>query len=348
MSSHKQPWLGSPQQECIFILGPAIIPVVFIFLFQDYFASQKVNTWWWLVLVLCIDVGHVYSTLFRLYWDRNTFRQYKSLLIIIPVVAFAAGLGLHFFSAHLFWRVLAYIAVYHFVRQQYGFMRLYSRKEKAGNWARWLDTFAIYSATLYPLLYWHLHATDSLAWFVKGDFIAFNLEGYETFFRIAYFAIMTAYVFKEVYYAMRSRVFNIPKNLMIVGTYISWYVGIVAFQGDLIFTLLNVVAHGITYMALIWIHGEKKTQSGFSFNGKGLAIFIITILTFAYFEELFWDIFVWNDHPEVFPALNTFLSPGQPVVMSIIVSLLVLPQVTHYVLDGFIWRFSRDVQARME
>lgn len=348
MTKHEQPWLGSPRQECLFILAPAFLPVLVIFLFQDYFTSQQTNTWWWLILVLCIDVAHVYSTLFRLYWDKDTFHRYQRLLVAIPVIGFAIGFGLHYFSPALFWRVLAYVAVYHFVRQQYGFLRLYSRKEKQNKWFRWLDAIAIYSATLYPLLYWHIHATDSLAWFIKGDFITLNLDSYDTVFQLLYVAIALSYVAKELYKSVRTRLFNIPKNLIVTGTYVSWYVGIVAFQGDLIFTLLNVVAHGIPYMALIWIHGEKKTKSHFRFNVNGLSIFLITILLLAYIEEFLWDVLVWNDHPELFPVVFTFITSGDPGVLSVIVSMLVLPQVTHYVLDGFIWRFSKDVQARME
>jgi hypothetical protein len=332
----------------LFILAPAFLPVLLILLFQDYFTSQQVNTWWWFILVLCIDVGHVYSTLFRLYWDKRTFHRYQKLLLVIPVIAFGVGFGLHAFSPALFWRVLAYVAVYHFVRQQYGFLRLYSRKEKQNKWFSRLDATAIYSATIYPLLYWHIHATDSLAWFIKGDFITLNLKSFDPVFQLLYVTIALAYIAKELYISARATQFNIPKNLIIAGTYVSWYVGIVAFQGDLIFTLLNVVAHGIPYIALIWIHGEKKTNSHFGFNIKGLSIFLITILLLAYIEEYFWDAFVWNDHPELFPAVFTLITTDQPWVLSIIVSMLVLPQVTHYVLDGFIWRFSKDVEARME
>ena len=345
MKLQKQPWLASPGKECIFILAPAFLPVLAIFLFQDYFTSQKVNTWWWLILVLCIDVGHVYSTLFRMYWDKKTFHKYKRLLLIIPLLAFAIGFCLHYFSAVLFWRILAYVAVYHFVRQQYGFMRLYSRKENSRPWERTVDVVAIYSATIYPLIYWHIHATDSLAWFVKGDFIALEWQSYDAILKLLYVAIILAYVAKEVLSMFHSGNFNIPKNLIIAGTYVSWYVGIVAFQGDLIFTLLNVVAHGIPYIALIWIFGEKKTQSGFTFNMKGLAIFIICILTLAYIEEFFWDVFIWNDHPTIFPAL--FDALNEPLLLSVVVPMLVLPQVTHYVLDGFIWRFSKDVEVRI-
>ena len=127
-----------------------------------------------------------------------------------------------------------------------------------------------------------------------------------------------------------------------IGTYASWYVGIVLFQGDLIFTLLNVVAHGVPYMGLIWIYGEKKAATGFSFSWKGVGIFAGVLLLLAYLEESIWDTFIWRDHPDVFPWSAFFESLSNSPWLSVLVPFLVLPQVTHYVLDGFIWRFSKD------
>src|SRR5204862_2457613 len=121
--------------------------------------AAEVSTLWWVALVLCIDVSHVYSTLFRLYWDRQTFYSYRHLLIIIPIAAFIVALSVHLYDQMIFWRLLAYVAVYHFVRQQYGFMRLYSRKEPRNKWLRIVDAIAIYNATVYPLVYWHIHGT---------------------------------------------------------------------------------------------------------------------------------------------------------------------------------------------
>jgi hypothetical protein len=346
MKHSAQPWLGSPLKESIFIIAPALLPVLLVLVFNDYFTSNEVSTGWWILLVLCVDVSHVYSTLFRLYWDKQTFVKYRRTLLVIPATAFVAGLGLHYYDSLLFWRVLAYVAVFHFVRQQYGFMRLYSRKESSTKLKRIIDSLSIYNATVFPLIYWHLHATDKLAWFVKGDFIAVPVLEYERLFTVIYFAIIAIYIVKEIGTVIANGMINIPKNLIMLGTYASWYVGIVAFQADLIFTLLNVVAHGIPYMALVWIHGEKKATSDFKFNLKGVGIFIAVLLCFAYFEENLWDSIVWNDHPEIFPLFSG-LTFQHPVFVSVIVAILVLPQVTHYVLDGFIWRFSKDQQSRM-
>ena len=245
-----QPWLSTPLKDSILILAPSLIPVGIVVVFQPYFSEQELSTLWWVVLVLCIDVGHVYSTLFRLYWDKGTFKTYRKILVLIPLVAFILGFGLHLYSAHWFWRTLAYVAVFHFVRQQYGFMRLYSRKEQTSRYARWIDSISIYNATLYPLLYWHLNLTSSLSWFVPGDFIPVNAEHLDDILLFIYIGLMMLYTGKEVWLMSKQQSFNIPKNMIMLGTYLSWHVGIITFQGDLIFTFLNVVAHGIPYMGL--------------------------------------------------------------------------------------------------
>src|SRR5436190_2083765 len=70
-----------------------------------------------------------------------------------------------------FWRALAYLAVFHFVRQQYGWVAMY--RARAGERGRtgWLiDSAAVYMATLYPLAYWHSHLPRRFWWFLPGDF----------------------------------------------------------------------------------------------------------------------------------------------------------------------------------
>src|SRR5882757_9133083 len=108
-------WLTSPAKESALILLPLFLPVLIVYLFRGYFSEHtEVTTLWWLVLVLMIDVGHVYSTLFRFYWERATFLKYRSLLVTIPVVCFISGVSLHLVDSFLFWRILAYAALYHF------------------------------------------------------------------------------------------------------------------------------------------------------------------------------------------------------------------------------------------
>jgi hypothetical protein len=335
-----QPWLKNPFIDTLFILLPPIIPVGLLLLFQSYFNEHTaVSTGWWVLLVVCVDVSHVYSTTFRFYWEPELFKEYKPHLIIIPIAAFLVGWSLHSIDPMLFWRILAYMAAFHFVRQQYGFVRLYSRREKWSKLSKMIDSISIYSATLYPLVYWHIHRTEELSWFVAKDFIDLSFLP-TALFDALYIIIIMAYLIKETVQSFRHRFFNLPKNAIMLGTYLSWYFGIVTAQGDLAFTLLNVVAHGIPYMALVWIYGHrKKTISKSTLQWKGVSLFLLALLAFSYLEEGLWDVFVWKDHVSVFPILQDLPRP-ELWAISILVPLLSLPQITHYVIDGFIWRMK--------
>ncbi|HTJ50866.1 MAG TPA: hypothetical protein VL443_15495 [Cyclobacteriaceae bacterium] len=345
LNATRQPWLQNSTIEFFFILVPPILPVLLLFVFKKYFFEHtQVTSLWWVILVLFIDVAHVYSTLFRMYWDKLTYQKYKRHLWIIPLTGLIIGFCLHFSNALTFWRMLAYLAVFHFIRQQYGFMRLYSRKENNNQIYKVIDSLAIYSATLYPLIYWHFHLTNQLSWFVEGDFYSLSFPEPGNLLFYLYIGIAVLYFTKEVWGLIKTSQFNLPKNMVMLGTYLSWYVGIIVFRGDLAFTILNVIAHGIPYMALVWIYGEKKsvTLKNFRFNLIGVLIFIGSVIILSYLEEGIWDIFIWKDHTDIFPFLIDFPAIENPIVLSILVPILTLPQFTHYVLDGFIWRLSKN------
>jgi hypothetical protein len=346
-----QPWIGKASTDIIFILLPPFVCLLIIALFPGLFQNSKgMPDASWIILILLIDVAHVYSTLYRTYFDPVAFKKQRTILLSIPFIGFIAGVLLYSVNPLLFWRLLAYVAVFHFVRQQYGFMRVYGRKEKKGKLTSLIDTITIYYATIYPVIYWHLSGPRNFNWFIENDFLYWQSEGLLKIFTTIYFIVIACYVIKEIVTSIRYRFINVPKLLIITGTIVSWYFGIVYFNGDMAFTLLNVVSHGIPYMALIWIYGKKNyTQpgkgSGFLrliFSRYGVAIFLGLLFLFAFVEEGLWDLGVWQEHKNVFGINDSFSISIPDKALSFIVPLLALPQVTHYILDGFIWKIRKD------
>jgi hypothetical protein len=338
--------------DSIFILSPPFISLLLVFLFPGLFtAAEGIPDSWWIILVVFIDVAHVYSTLYRTYFDKEIFRKQKNILIGIPLAGFVVAVLLYTISSLLFWRVLAYLAVFHFIRQQYGFMRIYSRKEPFNKWYYHIDMAAVYYATIFPLLYWHLHAPRNFHWFVDGDFFYFRAQPLAIIATVLYILVIGIYLVKEALFVWKERFFNWPRNLVIAGTFLSWYFGIVYFNGDMAFTLLNVVSHGVPYMALIWAYGRKKSmQPGNRSYGKlmrqlfteyGAVLFVLSMMLLAYVEEGFWDAWVWKEHGSLFGAFQSFaFTPGNDV-LTLLVPLLALPQITHYIIDGYIWKVSK-------
>lgn len=346
----KQPWIGKPLTDIAFILLPPFGCLLFIMLFPGLFKNdEQLPVTWWIILILFIDVAHVYSTLYRTYFDPVAFKKQRTLLLAIPFTGFVAGVILYSVSPVIFWRLLAYVAVFHFVRQQYGFMRVYSRKEIKRRFTNIIDTIVIYSASLYPILYWHLEGPRNFNWFIESDFVYVKAGLILDILTALYFLIVAAWLVNEMITWVMHRHVNLPKLLIITGTLLSWYFGIVYYNGDLAFTLLNVVSHGIPYMALIWIYGRKNyTQPGKGtrflrvvFSRYGIIIFLGILFLLAFVEEGLWDASVWKEHSNVF-GLQPFNLSISDKALSFIVPLLALPQVTHYILDGFIWKIRKD------
>lgn len=347
----KQPWIGKPFVDIVFILLPPFVCLLIIALFPGLFQNSKgIPLAGWVILILLIDVAHVYSTLYRTYFDPAAFKSQRTILLSIPFIGFVAGVMLYSISPLLFWRLLAYVAVFHFIRQQYGFMRVYSRQEKKEKASSLIDTIVIYYATLYPILYWHLDGPRNFNWFTENDFLYIHSTTLLSILTIIYIITVVIYLVKETICWIKFRFINLPKFLVITGTLLSWYFGIVYFNGDMAFTLLNVVSHGIPYMALIWIYGRKnynKPGKGnrflrIVFSRYGIALFLGLLFLFAIIEEGLWDLGVWKEHQQLFGIIDSasFIIPEKG--LAFVVPLLALPQVTHYILDGFIWKIRKD------
>ncbi len=347
-----RPWLKNASFDLPFILLPSVISVLVAFLFADVFGhTAGIPLWAWVVFVLGIDVSHVYSTLFRTYFNSNEFKENKVILTLIPLGTWLIGVALYSVQSILFWRVLTYVAVFHFIRQQYGFLRLYTRNEQTSRRDRWLSAWTVYLSTLYPIFYWHCHQPRNFHWFIDGDFIIGLPPIVSDVVGGLYLVVLTLYLVNEVS-NLKKKPVNLPKNLIIFGTAISWYIGIVHFNGDMIFTITNVVSHGIPYMALVWLYGERQKDRNdaplilglFSyrlfFSRLSIPLFLCVLFLFGYLEEGLWAGFVWREHLGIFGFVGHLPEITAKDTLSWLVPLLTLPQATHYVLDGFIWKIK--------
>jgi hypothetical protein len=285
--------------------------------------------WAWIPAIILCDVAHVWSTLFRTYLDPEERRTRKKLFTLVPILGLAASIALYSLGEHVFWRTLAYLAIFHFVRQQYGWVSLY--RARAGETkGRAIDTLAIYASTLFPLLYWHTHLPRRFSWFVPGDVVALP-SFVMPIATVIYVAALAAYAIRAATLWIRGTP-NPGKDLVVVTTAASWLTGIVIFDSDYAFTVTNVFMHGIPYFALVYVHAKKKLREPSRLLGS-VPMYLAFLWVIAFAEEFLWDRGVWHDRAWLFGdgwdigALKLALVP-----------LLALPQLTHYILDGFIWR----------
>lgn len=336
------PWLFGPAADWALFGGSAVFALGLVAARHALGWGGDLPEWGWLAFVLVIDVAHVYSTLFRTYLDRAELRRRPARYAGVPLAAYAAGVALHLQGAAVFWRVLAYAALFHFVRQQVGWVAVYRAREgRPGRLDRFLDDSVIYAATLYPVLVWHTRLDEShFAWFVAGDFV--DLSGWRAAVpvaRIAWVAALVAFLARQTLRALSDGIFPLGKTVVVVTTAIVWYVGIVATNSDFDFTVTNVIVHGVPYVALLYAYARaRRTDAPASLGSQivagGFGAFAGLLLVLAFVEETAWDRLVWHERSWLF---GDGVDIGA-AALAWLVPLLAVPQVTHYILDGMLWR----------
>ena len=327
-------WLVSARWDLALLFVPAWVACTLAFLAP---AGAEVSPWAYLVLVLLIDVAHVYASLYRTYLRPGEVQRRPWLYLGTPVAVFVGAAAVHWLSWEAFWSAMAYLAVFHFIRQQVGFLALY-RAVEGGSWrdpGAALERVAVYALTVGPVVWWHANLPRAFTWFMPGDFVA----GLPRWVGDAALAGMSAVVAAHGVQRLRSGVWAPGRDLWVATTGLAWVGGIVLRNGDLAFTLTNVVLHGVAYLALVhetgrrrWAAEGRGSVTGWWFSPWAVPLFLAPLVLLALGEEALWDAAAWHEHAWLFGTTDA------EAWAMLLVPLLTVPQVTHYVLDGFIWR----------
>lgn len=337
-------WLFSPRTDVAVFGGTALLASLLVFLAPRFGVVGETPPWAWLIFVVGVDVSHVWSTIYRVYLDPAEVRRRPVLYAVAPIVAYTVSVAAHQRSPEFFWRLLAYVAVFHFVRQQVGWMVLYARRARHAEWEVKLDRAVMYAATVGPVLWWHANLPRPFSWFKPGDFIAGLPHQLGTAALVVHFAIIAAWLGVALVRRFRGVPLHTGKLLLLGATVTTWFGGIVIAKDDFAFTVMNVLQHGVPYLALLYFYAKgRQAEGGYGAWGVLLRVgvpgFMGLLLFIAYVEEFAWDRLVWHEHAMFFGARGPELSA---LALSLVVPLLSLPQTTHYVLDGYVWRTSDD------
>ena len=332
-------WLRSAPADLTWIIGPGLVATVAVMFLP---ATDPPPAWVYVVCVLLVDVAHVYATLFRTYLDPRKRREWRRLLVGVPIGCTVALLAVQVLLPTLLWTVLAYLAAFHFVRQVVGFGMLYRAKAglpMAGPAAR-AERAALYAVTVYPLFWWHLHLPQPFVWFVPGDFVALPVGTAGAWLALVGAGVAALALGAHAWYRLSSRRWSPGRDLWLLSSAVVWFGGIMVASNDLAFTVSNTIAHGVPYFALVILVRRPSSEGGASWLGPALLV-VATAVLLAVVEEGLWDRLVWHDREWLF---GTGTPP--PWLVWLAVPLLAVPQTTHYVLDRYIWQIRKDRDLR--
>jgi hypothetical protein len=340
-------WIFSAPQDFLFFFGTLLVGIIFgLYIENTGIVDTYQKTIVYLILVnILLDEGHVYATLFRTFFDKVEMKRRGHLIIGSLIGVALVHLILILISYKLFTHVLAYVALYHVVRQQIGFVHITFLKDpnKEVEDRKW-DRGIIYLMTIACALYWfsHFEQTGKDFYFTKGDVFAIPSFIGDVAIKLMWCGVI-AYFIREVGKFRKYGQLNIAKYIVVSTTFIHWYLGLVATHYLFLFVAMTYFYHSIPYIALVYKYSARETGSLTQlrwtkiFGPLKWVPFVLVFFLGSYIEYNGW----FQVIPEAFAHIFVVpLFTMSEATQNIFIGFMWVPLVTHYVIDGFIWKFS--------
>jgi hypothetical protein len=300
----------------------------------------------WAIL---IDAPHVFGTFSRTYFDRTERQNRKRLLwgslaffVVGPVMVWL-GFSLAFFFVAALW------AYYHLVKQHYGFMVLY--KKKNGDLApldNALDRLLLLFAFNYPFV--AFIAQDAEAMSRVPQVLQASVNTFAMLLLVGTIVLAIAWLGRQLQRAVTGQTLNLPKYLLLAAAIpMHWIVLLTPMpHKPIAIVAILTIYHNLQYHRLIWFHNKKYSAGGASINDLrekyGAAEFISRrLLFYIAFGIVFGLIY---QGPRQFLGYMTLKNSGSPAQQSfasqLAISFLWGYAFIHYYLDSKIWRVRRD------
>jgi hypothetical protein len=213
----------------------------------------------WAIL---IDAPHVFGTFSRTYFDRTERHNRGRLLwgsllffAVGPVMVYA-GAGLIFFFLAALW------AYYHLVKQHYGFMVLYKKKNNdLAPVDNALDRLLLLFAFNYPFVAFIARDAEAMAR-VPAKLQA-GVNGLATILLAGTIVLAIAWVGRQLQRALMGEPLNVPKYLLLAAAIpMHWIVLLTPMpHKPIAIVAILTIYHNLQYHRLIWFH-NKKYQAG--------------------------------------------------------------------------------------
>jgi hypothetical protein len=248
-------WIISARDDLIWLIGSVSSSYLLLILYVKGLLPLVPMVALWAIL---IDAPHVFGTFSRTYFDRIERRNRRRLLwgsllffAVGPVMVYL-GAGLVFFFLAALW------AYYHLVKQHYGFMVLYKKKNNdLAAVDNALDRLLLLFAFNYPFV--AFIARDPEAMLRVPTTLQAGVNGLATILLAGTVILAVAWLGRQIQRALTGEPLNVPKYLLLAAAIpMHWIVLLTPMpHKPIAIVAILTIYHNLQYHRLIWFHNKK-------------------------------------------------------------------------------------------
>ncbi len=332
-------WIISGRDDMVWFIGSVLASYLLLFIYVTGLVPlvPMVATW-----AILIDAPHVFGTFSRTYFDRTERRARKRLLwgslafFLVGPVMVLAGAGLVFFFLAALW------AYYHLIKQHYGFMVLYKKKnDDLALVDNALDRLLLLLAFTYPFVAFVVTDAEAMARVPPAVYALLGSTAKALL--VMTLVVALVWIARQIQRAVSGLALNVPKYLLLAAAIpMHWVVLLTPMpHKPLAIVAILTIYHNLQYHRLIWFHNRKYAEGEDRRERYGAAELISRrLLYYLGFGLLFG---LWYQGPRQY-TLAHLINTNQKETFGIqlAASFFWGYAFIHYYLDSKIWRVRRD------
>ena len=343
-------WIINAREDLIWFVGSVASSYALLILYVTGLLPLIPMVAGWAIL---IDAPHVFGTLSRTYFDRSEWKTRKRLMLasllffIVGPILVLLGFSFGFFFVAALW------AYYHLVKQHYGFMVLYKKKNNdLAPVDNALDRVLLMVAFNYPFV--QFIASDPNAMARVPPIFRSGVNTVAMLLLAGTIVVGAAWIIRQLQRVWLRQPLNVPKYLLLAAAIPMHWIALMTPMPAKPIALVAILTiyHNLQYHRLIWFHNQKYSGTGVppvnhaqdARATYGPAAFISRrLIYYIAFGIIFGVIYQGPRQYLGYLNLHTGDSPAAlSVPTQLGIAFLWGYAFIHYYLDSKIWRVRRD------
>ena len=248
-------WIINAREDLVWFIGSVASSYALLILYVTGVLPLIPMVAGWAIL---IDAPHVFGTFSRTYFDKSEWKSRKRpmlgslLFFMIGPVMVLLGVGFTFFFIAALW------AYYHLVKQHYGFMVLYKKKNNdLAPVDNALDRLLLMFAFNYPFV--AFIANDPTAMARVPPILRSGVNAVALLLLIGTIVLGVAWLGRQVQRAVLRQPLNVPKYLLLAAAIPMHWIALLTPMPAKPIALVAILTiyYNLQYHRLIWFHNQK-------------------------------------------------------------------------------------------